>query len=55
MVGISEGMSVVSVGITVSNMISVLTVSISSSLRLGIRGSKATGNKLARPPLFWIF
>ena len=35
MVGISEGMSVVSVGITVSNMISVLTVSISSSLGLG--------------------
>ena len=38
MVGISEGMSVVSVDITVSNMISVLTVSISSSLGfLGFR------------------
>ena len=35
MVGISEGMSVVSVGITVSNMMSVPVVSISSSLRLG--------------------
>ena len=34
-VGISEGMSVVSVAITVSNMMSIPVVSISSSRRLG--------------------